>query len=70
MKAVVIYGPPRITRKSCHNDLITTAGQSGMLRYRPNWSVRHALAVAHKHCWHRDWVIDLNIKGFFDNLDH
>ena len=41
-----------------------------MLRYQPNWSARHALAVAHKRCWHRDWVIDLGIKGFFDNLDH
>ena len=26
--------------------------------------------MAHKRCWHRDWVIDLGIKGFLDNLDH
>ena len=38
--------------------------------YRPNRSAYHALAVARKRCWQRDWVIDLDIKGFFDNLDH
>ena len=38
--------------------------------YRPNRSAHQALAVARKRCWHRDWVIDLDIKGFFDNLDH
>ena len=38
--------------------------------YRPNRSAYQALAVARKRCWYRDWVIDLDIKGFFDNLDH
>ncbi len=38
--------------------------------YRPNRSAHDALAVARKRCWRRDWVIDLDIKGFFDNLDH
>ena len=38
--------------------------------YRPNRSAHQALTVARKRCWQRDWVIDLDIKGFFDNLDH
>ena len=38
--------------------------------YRPNRSAHDALAVARKRCWRRNWVIDLDIKGFFDNLDH
>ena len=38
--------------------------------YRPNRSAHQALALARKRCWRRDWVIDLDIKGFFDNLDH
>ena len=38
--------------------------------YRPNRSAHQALAVARKRCWQREWVIDLDIKGFFDNLDH
>jgi len=38
--------------------------------YRPKRSAHDALVTARKRCWRRDWVIDLDIKGFFDNLDH
>lgn len=38
--------------------------------YRPKRSAHDALAKARKRCWDYDWVIDLDIKGFFDNLDH
>jgi len=26
--------------------------------------------VARKRCWRHNWVLDLDIKGFFDNIDH
>jgi RNA-directed DNA polymerase len=29
-----------------------------------------AIETARKRCWEYDWAIDLDIKGFFDNLDH
>lgn len=38
--------------------------------YRPRRSAHDALRVARTRCWSRDWVLDLDIKGFFDNLDH
>jgi RNA-directed DNA polymerase len=38
--------------------------------YRPNKSALNAVGVARRRCWKQDWVIDLDIKGFFDNLDH
>lgn len=38
--------------------------------YRPNKSALDAVGVARKRCWRYDWCIDLDIKGFFDNLDH
>jgi RNA-directed DNA polymerase len=38
--------------------------------YRPGRSAHDALATARKRCWEYDWAIDLDIKGFFDNLDH
>jgi RNA-directed DNA polymerase len=38
--------------------------------YRPGRSAHGALEKARKNCWQYDWVIDLDIKGFFDNLDH
>lgn len=38
--------------------------------YRPGKSATEAVGVAKQRCWHHDWVVDLDIKGFFDNLDH
>jgi len=38
--------------------------------YRPNKNAHQALASVRKSCWKTDWVIDLDIKGFFDNIDH
>jgi len=38
--------------------------------YRPGKSALDAVATARQRCWRNDWVIDLDIKGFFDNLDH
>jgi RNA-directed DNA polymerase len=37
--------------------------------YRPGKSALDAVGVARQRCWRRNWVIDLDIKGFFDNLD-
>jgi RNA-directed DNA polymerase len=38
--------------------------------YRPGKSALDAVGVTRKRCWRKDWVIDLDIKGFFDNLNH
>ena len=38
--------------------------------YRPHKSAHDALAVARQRCWRIDWVLDVDIKGFFDNIDH
>lgn len=38
--------------------------------YRPGKSALDAVETARQRCWRADWVIDLDIKGFFDNLDH
>lgn len=38
--------------------------------YRPGKSAIQALGVARQRCWRSAWVLDLDIKGFFDNLDH
>lgn len=38
--------------------------------YRPEKSAIQALGVARERCWKYDWVIDMDIKGFFDNIDH
>ena len=38
--------------------------------YRPGKSAIEAVGVARQRCWRYDWVVDLDIKGFFDNLNH
>jgi len=38
--------------------------------YRPRKSALEAVGVARRRNWDYDWCIDLDIKGFFDNLDH
>ncbi len=38
--------------------------------YRPGKSALDAVAKTRERCWKSDWVIDLDIRGFFDNLDH
>jgi RNA-directed DNA polymerase len=38
--------------------------------YRPRRSALDAVAACRERCWRTDWVIDLDIRGFFDNLDH
>ena len=38
--------------------------------YRPGKSALDAVGIARQRSWRKDWCIDLDIKGFFDNLDH
>lgn len=38
--------------------------------YRPKRSAHQALGQVRKNCWKYDWVIDLDIKNFFDDIDH
>ncbi len=38
--------------------------------YRPGRSALDAVETARRRCWAADWVIDLDIKAFFDSLDH
>jgi RNA-directed DNA polymerase len=37
--------------------------------YRPGKSAHDAVGQARKRCWDYDWVVDLDIRGFFDNID-
>ena len=38
--------------------------------YRPNKSAHDAVEQCRLNCLKYSWVIDLDIKGFFDNIDH
>ncbi|WP_326909793.1 group II intron reverse transcriptase/maturase [Sedimentibacter sp. MB31-C6] len=38
--------------------------------YRPNKSALDAIGQARQRCWKYDYVIEFDIKGLFDNIDH
>jgi RNA-directed DNA polymerase len=38
--------------------------------YRPGRSALEAVRVCRERCWRYDWAIDLDLRSFFDSLDH
>ncbi len=38
--------------------------------YRPGRSAHDALAVTRRRCWKQDWVLDLDVRAFFDSVPH
>ena len=38
--------------------------------YRPDKSALDAVGVTRERCWKYDWVLEFDIKGLFDNIDH
>jgi RNA-directed DNA polymerase len=38
--------------------------------YRPGKSALDAIGVTRERCWRYDWVLEFDIKGLFDNIDH
>ena len=38
--------------------------------YRPGKSALDAVGITRERCWKYDWVLEFDIKGLFDNIDH
>ena len=38
--------------------------------YRPGRSAHDALAACRQRCWRQDWVLDLDVRAFFDSVPH
>jgi len=38
--------------------------------YRPNKSALDAVGTTRERCWKYEWVLEFDIKGLFDNIDH
>jgi group II intron reverse transcriptase/maturase len=43
---------------------------SSSFGYRPNKNAHQAIEQCAKNCWERWYVVDVDIKGFFDNIEH
>lgn len=50
--------------------LVETQFHPDSYGYRPGKSAKAAVAVTRKRCWQYDWVVEFDIKGAFDNIDH
>jgi len=37
--------------------------------YRPGRSAIDAVRTARQRCWRNDWVLDIDVKGYFDSID-
>lgn len=38
--------------------------------YRPNRSAIDAVGITRQRCWKMPWLVEFDIKGLFDNIDH
>jgi group II intron reverse transcriptase/maturase len=38
--------------------------------YRPGKSAKQAVAITRERCWKQNWVVEFDIKGAFDQIDH
>ncbi len=38
--------------------------------YRPGRSAHDALVATRQRCWKQDWVLDLDVRAFFDSVPH
>ena len=38
--------------------------------YRPNKQALDAVGTTRKRCWEHEWLLEYDIKGMFDNIDH
>jgi group II intron reverse transcriptase/maturase len=38
--------------------------------HRPGCSAHDALAMTRQRCWRQDWVLDIDVRAFFDSVPH
>jgi len=56
--------------KSYFEPLVEPSFHKDSYGYRPGKSAIQAVAVTRERCWRYDWVLEFDIKGLFDNIDH
>ena len=56
--------------KSHLEPLVETKFHPSSFGYRPNKGAHQAIEQSCKNCFGQDFVIDLDIKGFFETIDH
>ncbi|WP_257195230.1 reverse transcriptase domain-containing protein [Acetivibrio clariflavus] len=61
-----------MTVRMSFEQLVEPIFSSNSYGYRPNRSAIEAVAVTRERCWKTPffWVLEFDIKGLFDNIDH
>ena len=59
----------QMTARLCFEPMVEPGFHDDSYGYRPGKSAHQAVAKARERCWKYDWVIDLDIKGFFDTIE-
>jgi group II intron reverse transcriptase/maturase len=60
----------QMVAKACLEPLVEPMFHPDSHAYRAGKSALDAVGQTRQRCWRYDWVVDLDIKGFFDNIDH
>ena len=65
-----LIGSPRWLRRLYFEPTVEPCFHPDSYGYRPGKSAIDAVAVTRERCWRYDWVLEFDIKGLFDNIDH
>ena len=60
----------QMTAKLSFEPMVEPIFHENSYGYRPHKSVLDAVGITRERCWKFDFVIELDIKGLFDNIDH
>ena len=58
------------TRRFDFSDTTRSRLKCGLLTLSFAHSATQAIAKTRRRCWQNDWVVEFDIKGAFDNIDH
>jgi len=60
----------QMTVKTYFEPLVEPYFHNDSYGYRPNKSAIDAVGITRQRCWRYNWVLEFDIKGLFDNIDH
>jgi len=66
----VAYRVAQMVVKQVTEPILDSVFLADSYGYRPRKSALDAVGVTRKRCWKYDWVLEFDIKGLFDNIDH
>jgi len=61
---------PDRSRQACWRRSLSRSSTLTVTAYRRGASALDAVAVTKKRCHEKDWVVDLDIRAFFDSVSH